>query len=262
MSAADPVPLLLECRDLLHRVDEGVRWAYSAGWYPGHRWVGEPPGQDMFLAPPSPKHPETEEERQRRLDSVPGAKHDIGMGDYNARESVARVGPGLTKASAFLEDACEVVGAASGANEIPSSVILEPVIPLAAINKAVPQMNAQLGFLLDNRPNLTDQAKKYVAGRIVQARSNLATLVAGLDRWASNVPESRKLPVTLCKTCTIRPCPVRKGKVVSRECDTCHSWRYRHGGKTRPPSLDDREKAAPSEAQSRRLAAGEGWGWS
>ena len=252
MTAADPVPLLVECRDLLARVDEGVRWAYSAGWYPGHRWVGEPPGREMYLA-------NADEDRR---DHVPGAPHDIGLGDYKARQAVRRVGPGLTKASAFLEDACELVAVAQGTGQIPRAVVLEDVIPLAAINRAVPQINAQLSFLLDHKPDLTPEARKYVAGRIVQARTNLSTLAAGLDRWAAHVPESKTLPVRLCKTCQSRPCPVRNGRIVSKECDTCATWRYRHKGHTRPPTLDDRDRDAPKDAQARRVAAGEGWGWS
>lgn len=256
--------LLGDCADLLKRVDDGIRWAYSAGYYPRHRWVGEPPGRDMFLAEsePAPKD-ETEEERQRRLDKIPGALRDIGQGDYRARQTVQRAATLLSRASEQLEDASLVVALASDRPEVLKALSVAPTGPMGDFLALTNRLSAQIDWLQQANVDLPQRANKHVNGRLVQARSALASIAAQLDRWADHVPQSKQLPPTLCRTCDYRPCPIRNGRIVSRECDTCATWRYRHNGRTRPPSLDDKLKQdSPKDAQARRVAAGEGWGWS
>lgn len=250
---ADPVSLLGDCADLLKRVDDGLRWAYSAGYYPAHRWVGEPPGREMYLA-------SADEDRR---DHVPGAPHDIGQGDYRARQTVQRAATLLSRASEQLEDASLVVAMASDRPEVPKSLSVAPTDAMGDFVAVTARLSVQFDWLRQTNVDLPERANKRVNGRLVQARSALASIAAQLDRWADHVPEAKQLPPTLCRTCDYRPCPIRNGRIVSRECDTCATWRYRHNGRTRPPSLDDKlKKDLPKDAQARRVAAGEGWGWS
>lgn len=247
----DPPATVAAAQASLGRIAEGVRWAYSAGWYPGRRWVGEPAGQEMHLA-------------QDDSDRVPGAVHDIGRGDYRARSAVRRVGPGLSESSAQVADALLVLSAAYRWRQVPKGVALPAACPLDSLLRGVRQVDAQLDLASGASPygRLNDFAMAHFAGRLTNAADRLARVAHGFDRWTDGIRESRALPVSLCHTCHRRPRPMRNGKLHGRECDTCATYRYRHGGNARPTCLDDDDRQAVIEAKARRTAAGMGYGWS
>lgn len=250
-TTTDPAATVAACHASLRGIDEGLRWAYSAGWYPGRRWVGEAAGREMHLAGDDDN------------DHVPGPTHDIGTGDYRARAAVRRVGPGLTDTSAHLSRVLVVLAAAYRMREAPKGVALPAVCPLDALLRGVRQVGAQLDVVDTLAPcdRLNDFARAHVDGHLTIASQGLDRLARGLDRWADGVKEARSLPVALCHTCKRRPRPLRKGKLHGRECDTCATYRYRNGH-PRPTTLDDDDRQAVTDAQARRQAAGMGYGWS
>ena len=246
----DPAVLARECGRSLDRIGDGIRWAYSAGWYPGRRWTGEPRGAEMRLA------------LAANDDRVAGARDDIGMGDYSARRAVRSAGPALSTASARIGEALAVVAAAGRFRSFPRPVALGAVESLDALDRALRQLDAQLEVLAAaNLDTLNDLAGSYVAARLSTAEGVLVSIERRLARWSDGVPESRELPTPLCVTCERRPRPIRRGVVAGRECDTCATYRYRHKGQARPKALDNDDRRATAEAAKRRAAAGQGWGW-
>lgn len=248
---AEPEELVHACSKTLARVDEGLRWAYSAGWFPARRWTGEPRGSDMRLAGPV------------QSDKVAGPKDDIGMGDYHARRAVRSAGPSLTIASTNIGRALQVLALAHHLRAIPGPIRLHAVESIDALTRAVRQVDAQLDVLdACGFDALNNISTAYVVARLSSAESVLVGIDRRLSRWSESVPESRELPTPLCVTCERRPRPLRKGVVVGRECDTCATYRYRHKGQARPKKLDNDERREAVEAGKRRAAAGQGWGWS
>lgn len=257
---ADLAALVGDCHKALRRVEEGTRWAYSAGFYPGRRWVGEPPGREMRVGG----------SRETDDDQVPGPTHDVGMGDYEARRAVSNVTRKLSEASGFVWSASAVVGAANRLREVPKGTTLRSSAPLSTILSAITQVQAQLDVVgVAEHSILNDQAANHVGKLLHKALSRLDSAAAGLDRWADNVKPSRQLPVAMCRTCELRPRPLdAKGHLAGPECSTCASWRARHDGKTRPQTedmvRDEKGKWVRPEvaAKTRRDAAGVGFGWS
>lgn len=248
---ADPEELVHACSKTLARVDEGLRWAYSAGWFPSRRWTGEPRGSDMRLAGPV------------QSDKVAGPKDDIGMGDYHARRAVRSAGPSLTTASANIGRALQVLALAHHLRAIPGPTRLFAVESIDTLARAVRQVGAQLDVLAAGGFGaLNDLSTAYVVARLTNAESVLLGIDRRLSRWSESVPESRDIPTPLCVTCERRPRPLRKGVVVGRECDTCATYRYRHKGQARPKSLDKDDRQSVIDAAGRRAAAGQGWGMS
>jgi hypothetical protein len=250
-TTTDPAAIAKGCAKALDRIGDGLCWAYSAGWYPGRRWVGEPRGAAMHLA------------LADNDDRVAGARDDIGMGDYAARRAVRAAGPALTTASSKVGEAVVVVAAAHRIRYFPGPATVRSVESLDDLRRAVRQIDAQLDLLTEAEvaAALNSVALAYVVDRLSSAEGLFGSIERRLSRWAESVPESRDLPTPLCVTCEFRPRPIRKGVIAGRECDTCATYRYRHKGQARPKSLDAEARNAVAEARRRRAAAGEGWGW-
>lgn len=247
---ADPAAIANDCIKTLDRVHDGLRWAFSAGWYPGRRWIGEARGAEMRIA-----RPESD-------DRVKGAKHDIGMGDHRARETVRAAGPRLSKAS---EEVGKVLGVCVVAFDLrlcPRSVGTVTFDGISTIDTAVRRLDHQLDFVTacPMVPQFNHLALRWATDHMRRAESLLGAVNGSLARWADSVPESRTVDLPLCVTCGRRPRPLRRGVVVGRECDTCATYRYRHKGQARPKSLDKDDRQAVIDAAGRRAAAGQGWG--
>jgi hypothetical protein len=234
----------------LARVDDGLRWAFSAGWYPTRRWIGEPKGAEMRLARPDDD------------DRVAGARDDIGMGDYAARRVVRAAGPRLSTASATVGEVVAAVAAARRSGHFPRPVSVASLDSLDALTRATRQLSYQLDLVYDAGAFalFNSVALAWAHGKLTSTADLLTALERSLARWTEGVPESRSVPIALCVTCDLRPRPIRKGVVAGRECDTCATWRYRHKGQARPKALDKDDRAAATAARQRRAAAGLGWG--
>lgn len=244
---------LQACRALLSEIASSLKWAAGAGWWPSRRWVGEPAGREMRLA---------DAEAERR-DQVPGRPDDIGLADYAARAAVRAAGPKLSEASQHLGRVTVLCAASWGARTVPRLAAVHRSSTLAELLAAVATVDRQAEHALaSGADRLNAPARARAASEAQRALRVLDGIDRGLDRWAELSPAGRSLPVSLCVTCLHRPRPVRAGKLHGRECDTCATWRARHNGRTRPQSLDDRDREAVAEAQRRRDAAGMGYGWS
>lgn len=259
MTRPDVPSLVDDCRTALRRVEEGTRWAYSAGFYPSRRWVGEPPGREMHVAGSDDVDD----------DKVPGPTHDVGLADYSARQAVLRVPGALSQASAHLYGATAVVAAANRLREVPKATAVPGWAPLEVTLHSIGVVDFQLDVLeAADLDTLNNQAARHVAGLIRKALQTLDAVAAGLDRWAEGAKTGRDLPVAMCRTCQARPRPLdAKGRIDGAECKTCATWRARHNGQTRPPTedmvRDENGKWVRPEvaAKARRDAQGVGHGW-
>lgn len=249
----DLMALVVDCTVTVDKIGNGLRWAYSAGWFPARRWVADPPGQDMRLA----KATRDDDDR------VPGPVDDIGLADYHARAAVRAAGPRLYEASSLIDAAVIVAAVGTGMTTMPAAVVARQPNLVGDYLRSLRQIDAQLGFLELGRIRAVGSPQQRSMLRVVEkAAWVLAGVESRLDLWAEQARVNRALPVSMCVTCKLRPRPVRKGRVVAKECDTCATWRYRHGGSVRPLTEDDAEREEPRRAQERRAAAGAGWGWS
>lgn len=236
-----------ECRATLDRVLEDMRWAYAAGWGTRNRPLDEPKGAALYVA------------GSGLDDKVPGARHDIGVGDYAARRALGGALGYLVDASGALDLVAQMVQAV---HRVPRPAPLRPVSPtLDAIGRAARQVRAQLDLAaVDEWLEPLNAVATAHAAQAVEQAANLLTLAAkALDRWSESARPSTTLPPPMCPTCHLRERPSR-GRRTARECDTCATWRVRHKGKPRPRSMDEGDRDAGKMAAQRRRAAGQGWG--
>lgn len=247
----EPHPVAAAARDCLPALDrvlDGMRWAYVAGWGTSTRPLDEPKGAALYVA------------GSGLDDRVPGARYDIGAGDYAARRALTGALGFLVDASGALDPLAQMVQAI---HRMPRPARLRPVstVTLDAIGRAVGQVRAQLALATVDEwlEPFNSTATAYAAQAVDQAANLLDLARKALDRWADGARPSASLPAPMCPTCQTRQRPSR-GRRTARECDTCATWRVRHKGAPRPRRMDDDDRQAVKLAAQRRKAAGQGWG--
>lgn len=208
----------------LHLIADQARWAHTHGWWAEGHGLDSEHGTDLSR---------TEHQRQD------GPTYDIEIGSHPARVAYQHAATTVARCDVLL--AAVIVDQGGRAQP--------PLLPLNTYSP--PTVLAQVAGHAAWRATHTEPHRRLDA-----VRKSLDRTVRGLGKALDHGP----IPYTShqqspCRTCTIRDRAPRKA-----ECDTCATWRARHGGATRPADLDLGPLNEARAAQARRLARGEGWG--
>lgn len=219
-------PLHAICTDLARILDE-ARWAHTHGYHAAGRGLDAEHGTDLS---------------RTEVDRSSGPVFDLEVGDHRARVAYQHAVKVIRRADLDLARALAGDGVTKQPPLTRRTDVMHPV--------DLERMARHLAWRLDNADEKRHAAVLYRIGRALDR--SVRALITALDRGAQPYTAHKESP---CKTCGIRERAKRK-----TECDTCATWRARHGGAARPKRLDEDSINVARAAQQRRLQRGEGWG--
>lgn len=247
-----PLEVVHATLTLLADVEADVRWVHASGFNPA-RSTGS-----ITTAP------QADDENP---DQVPGARHDIAVGDYACRSAFRAAVKKLAQAESHTHKAVETV------DRHPNPVLLDPnqFASLATVNAVCAGIRWRLVTLAADLPHVDEVAARRVKRRTLACWSALNAAAKTLTKALSREHRPELDTTRYCAVCGIRPMAMRLKKLKKNQgwqmvpakggrCHTCAAWYLdpKHKGQERPRDLDSVQDAI--DAQQRRQQRGEGWG--
>lgn len=218
-------------RDLAD-VDSEIRWAHTDAYSPH----APDPDRPSRRAPVDDQQPDT----------VPGARHDIGIGDHRSRAAYQRAVHQLHQAETYLVLAVALAGQPQPRRRLTTHPTHADVLD------AIRLASRRAATIADyDGPHRTQVRRALTAAR---HRTDAAwrTLTAAFQRGTVD-PDTQAVGEPPCRVCGVRP---RAPKAGGR-CNTCATWKARNGFE-RPRHLDGHDEARA--AAQRRRNRGQGYG--